>query len=306
MIELYENEPEVIRKRFYRGGQTLDLEDLSYTIVDELGNVVDSGEAEESVETPGLFVATVAPLSSYEEEVHKSYKVIWVYGIAGDSVYEQTETIALVRPYARYEEIVSDHPQIAEQYTFDEIRNMERRVRMIIDTFCGQSFNYEPDKTITVAGTVGNSLALNHRIIRLTGMWANFGEITSFVSVSPGGTWMLRYNGPSGYVPYRDIKRDIGPGMGLEFMNQFFRGDTIYTVTGDFGWEEVPPMVNQAARLLVWDYFQPESEWRRKNMDNLRAADWRFEVATAPITTTGNIDADLMLSNYTAPGMAIL
>jgi hypothetical protein len=243
---------------------------------------------------PGIFYVIFSMKHTHREG---TYRLIWSFEIENEPITRR-EIIEVVTPYTTISEVRQYAPELSE-LSYDEIKDTERLVRSVINSFCGQPFTYHPNTTITVQGVDGNSLSLPTRIIKLNYVTSDRGYLPGMTTVSPGGSWAIRGN--SYGFGYRNIKADIWPGG-----RDFFRSNQVYSVNGDFGWEFVPNAINLAARKLVENYHELESEWRRKNVSVMRAADWRMEFASKPITTTGNIDVDVLLMAYTSPNVVIL
>jgi hypothetical protein len=303
MIELYSTEPHVsIKKSIFTGGSLALITPVSYRL--ERDGVVVVPETQLSNSDPTTeaeIIFPTPPVGTYT--LFFQYQLSNEFGPVSD-VFSDTETLIVVTPYVAYSEVLRDYP-VFQQYPYSDFRHLERTVRYVINTFCGQSFDRRPDESVLASGDDSDILHLPARLIELTGVIENGWDVFGFTTLSRPG-WTLRYTGPYGIMRERNVKADIGTDISMFPRRPFFRSGAQYVVHGTFGWEAVPPMINQAAKLLVWDYAQTESKWRQANVDVIRAADWRMEFASSPISTTGNIDVDLMLSNYTAPNLVVL
>ncbi len=79
---------------------------------------------------------------------------------------------------------------------------------------------------------------------------------------------------------------------------RLFEAKRLYVVRASAGWKRVPDNVSEAARILIDDYFSPSGKYHEYGVTVLRSADYRMEFAEDPFSTTGNIIADQLLSNY--------
>jgi hypothetical protein len=85
----------------------------------------------------------------------------------------------------------------------------------------------------------------------------------------------------------------------LLLVNRFDK-QSIYRVEGDFGWQFVPNNIEQAADLLLVDMMNDDSEFRRHGIQRVEMDTIRYEINTTNFfETTGNIDADVLLMDYT-------
>ena len=80
--------------------------------------------------------------------------------------------------------------------------------------------------------------------------------------------------------------------------NKFYPRDA-YLIEGDFGWQFVPNNIEQAADLLLEDMMNDDSEFRRHGIHRVDMDTIEYFTNTNFYETTGNIDADILLMDYT-------
>jgi hypothetical protein len=83
-----------------------------------------------------------------------------------------------------------------------------------------------------------------------------------------------------------------------------FSEDDDFRIEGDFGWQFVPNNIEQAADLLMVDAMNDDSEIRRRGIIKVEYDTVRYEMAprnskASFYESTGNIDADVLLMDYT-------
>ena len=90
----------------------------------------------------------------------------------------------------------------------------------------------------------------------------------------------------------------MNTALGLLGQNKFYVKDA-YLIEGDFGWQFVPNNIEQAADLLLEDMMNDDSEFRRHGIHRVDMDTIQYQVNAKFLETTGNIDADVLLMDYT-------
>jgi hypothetical protein len=70
-------------------------------------------------------------------------------------------------------------------------------------------------------------------------------------------------------------------------------------VTGDFGWRFVPDNIKQASSLLIADMMNNDSEYRNHGIVRVEMDAIRLYMKDSFYESTGNIEADVLLMDYT-------
>lgn len=181
----------------------------------------------------------------------------------------------------------------------DKLQDFERRARYKIESITGQKFNtYHATKTIY--GNNDTSIELPERLI-------------SFDSIESGGTpglvgsyalrgdgWRLDrlhdypseteyYSNPIGYFRHRDFSDQVQ-----------------YTISGTWGWEDVPEPVKQAALIIAAGYACTEDSLRDKYIASMRTQVFSVTFDPRAQSGTGSVDADLLLSPYIVLPLMVL
>ncbi len=297
-MEIYANVPEEIPFRVYAGGQRINSYEPVYVTVSNDGVLVEE-YAQIRTETINnqeveLYYITLDPALVEEGDL---LTIKWDYAPALGLSVSSTEQLKVVKPYVSVTQVQQEFPTLAAR-THQELRHIERVVRYLINNFCGQSFGYEKDRSYVVQGLGGRTLWLPKRLLTLSSV--------SYGTQIVGPMAFLadeRSISFPGYAGVRDIKADIGlvPGSWTYFAQGYN-----YSVRGDWGWRFVPEEIQQAASILIGRFNEPEQTWRRYNVDNIRANDWRMEFTRTSLETTGDADVDMMLNGYKVPAYGVL
>lgn len=251
-------------------------------------------------------------------EVTKSRRILltWSFVYDGDN-FTNTETIHIVRPYFDADDLWSHEPSLApdgaDPKTVDEIQRVESIVRSLINAYCKQEFQDFGKQIKTYIGNGSNTLQLEDRLYKLYSVDSpqinlfkreNDDSISNEIVTWRSGLPYVIQKKNKATQAFADIKADISPGL-LQ-PRKIFESGVPYDVEADFGWKYLPNEVQQAALILADDYFDEDDIYHRKNITVLRSADYRMEFGADHHTTTGNVHADQLLSNYISTEMAII
>lgn len=248
------------------------------------------------------------PLSLSQGE--GEYRAVWYFSIdiAGtieDGTWEQI--LIVTTPYTTPAAVRDRYPNDAnlQAMTDEELRDAERTVRHVINSYVGQSFTLELNRTYEVRGRGINELYLPHRIVNLYNVQDLGGRVFA-AEIDLASRFALRKTDDLlPYSAYTDGQTQYGVPIRPAYSVKTWR-EGIYLVRGDWGWKNVPREVVEAAVMLVRDSANPDSKYFDMYVDNIRASDWRMEFAKTGDRTTGNAKADLLLSRFHTGNWMIL
>ena len=236
----------------------------------------------------------------------------WEYEI--DGVERKGSQIVFINvPYARLDELRTIKE--LNDYSDEELIVMERMVAKIIDVYCGQSFGFEYNATKTAMGGNSDYLWLPERLWRLEdvtilddyvsvlrnpegdiiGKDTSSRSIGEYVVLDPDNPWRIRNRRNIDYVT-----------ISVTSNNKIFKSGNIYAVTGNWGYPYVPIEVSEATKILVKTYVYDAATYRERYITSLRAGNWRMEFAATGDQTTGNANADILLSAYRNINAAVI
>lgn len=297
MIEIYRGTTERLTLSVYVGADLTDPDGQVVTL-----NLFDA-ETEEVVLANQA--VTRAGIGQYEyitplslSESSRTLKVVWSFDLNA-SPATKTDYITIINPYVTLSEIRSTYSSLADK-SDEDLSTMERRVRMAIDRYCGQNFDYVSSKTVKVVGTGSDSVLLPQRILSLTSVSHDSVVLkdgtVDLVQINPESEWLLSWKFSEG-----DVKSDVSSWLRSE---RKFRDGDVFTVVGDWGWRFVPNGVNMAALLLIGTYFCSDFNFRNRNVKSVQSIESGF--AFFEHEGTGNLEADLILDDFAAPSWIVL
>lgn len=242
------------------------------------------------------------PHTAYDDTL----KIIWKNADESFSRVTYVEVVTPIVPLYELDSIFDNNTPDEEKY------DAERLVRRIIEVYTGQDFG----KFTGVKNIQGNDtteLAMPTPLLSFTEMndYSYQYEPTAFVIRGEG--WFLGQK-PGGYYTIKDAPPD-------EVLDQFNEGiiivpsaikkpdfcfNSVYTITGDWGYEYVPVPVVEAAKILLNDYACQDASYRDKYLHSIKSADWRFEFNQGAFDGTGNLKADQLLEPYRLDNISVI
>jgi hypothetical protein len=256
---------------------------------------------------PGGYRVTL-PFSLVQTD--RNFDVRWKFDYTEGSTvktYSRATPVEVVTPIIPLNELAELLDDVSDQ----ERREAEAIVRNIVNVYTGQSFG-KFHGTKQVNGTDGTELPLPNPLLSFTSIEDyQFDYVTStfvirgegwFLAGAPGAYWEIKDAPPEEvldtfnnviYAPGTVKKRDF------EFCNT-------YTITGEWGYEDVPTQVVQAAKMLLSDYACQDSSYRDRYLESMKAADWRVQFTQAAYDGTGNLKADQLLNPYKLTNMVVI
>ncbi len=208
----------------------------------------------------------------------------WVY--EGDNGFVFVDQPVMVyQPYITAAEFFDLHPELEDEFddTFDSI---ERRIRNRINTYCGQTFDSYRDKTQTYDGSGTDKLNVGTRIYNVSAVVEKPDvDLSTYV----------RINNDSKFFITIDTSEATGPDP----WSSKFSAKRQYEIRGDWGWPTVPDYVTQAADLLLLDEMNNDSNYVKHGVKTVQLDGQSIGFADGIYDSTGNLDADVLLLDYT-------
>jgi len=276
---------------------------VSVSLYHELGSLV-SGPTNATRTSAGVYTITYGQQASGIFILNSSgrHRADFTYTVSGTS-YTQSQYINVYTPYLDIDTFFADHPELETDY-YDQFDKLEKRIRNIINTFCGQSFDYYPNKYMILEGSGKKSIHLPLPIVNLKKVTVNVGDEDEEVLHNSTDSTLNNieksrepHNFQSSY--YIQFKKSYLDKTQTRVYEARFSEDDDFKIEGDFGWQFVPNNIEQAADLLMVDVMTDDSEIRRHGIVSVDMDTISYTTKSSFYESTGNIDADVLLMDYT-------
>jgi len=220
--------------------------------------------------------------------------------------YNSENYFSVYTPYITAITFFTNHSDL--QTTFGaKFDDYEKKARRIINTYCGQNFDYYGSKSFVIDGYDTRFLRLPHPIDTLTTVVADFGDSDAeTIHNSSESTLnnLEKYHamgnfGSSYAIRFKNKVSDTRKSYIARTYHNKFNSKSDYKVTGNYGWRYVPNNVRDAAELLILDLMNDDSEFRRHRIHSIDMDTTRYRFDRDFYGTTGNTDADVLLMDYT-------
>ena len=279
-----------------------DSNTVTVNLYHEFGDTVKSNVAA-SRSSEGVYTVTFGQENSgiYVLQSAGKHRAVFSYSIGG-SEYSQSQYINVYTPYITSSEFFVNHTELEESF-ISQFDTIEKRARNIINTYCGQSFDAYPEKSITIDGGNHKNLHLPIPISTLTKVTINPGDSDSQVIHDSTDSTLNNiekirqpFNFESSY--FLRYKSTVVETASDKIFGKKFKQNSDYKIEGDFGWRYVPDGVKQAADLIIADLMNDDSEYRRHGITNISMDTTSFSMVPNFYESTGNIEADVLLMDY--------
>lgn len=207
------------------------------------------------------------------------------------------EEYAVVTQYAHWQDFstIADYPNFTEA---------ERVARFQINSYCGQQFGKQ-DATYAVEGHKENSLRLPRRLISLDSVTfmrspvPRAGEIIGFTTTMP---WEIVADG--WVIRQQPQRTKLDP---IVEENPRFHRNTIYNVTGTWGYDAVPADIEEAAKILTANFLCGDHKYVDNYISSIKMGDWQIKFDDQAFQGTGSSVADSLLLDFRLnPGLGII
>jgi hypothetical protein len=223
------------------------------------------------------------------------HKILWKYTEGGDD-FTSTQFINVYTPYITEGEFFDAYPEFETSYS-DKFDAMERRIRSYIDTLCGQNFQSIYNKNLTYEGDDSTTIFLGLRCIHLNSVTEKPDvDITDQVEVTVESKMYLRRT--EQLIPLATQER--------VFVQPKFTESSFYIVNANWGWDSIPVNVTEAASLLLADLMSGNNTQVRQGISQLKMDQYSVTYADSASMGTGNIEADVLLMDYTLYTMGMI
>jgi hypothetical protein len=216
------------------------------------------------------------------------YRVKWSCTFSGTAFYAYTE-FKVEEPYMTLDQFIIDFPDYDNPTYTTRFDFVEKNARRIIDTYCGQSFQFIKNKTAKYDGNNRDTLNLGMRLNSFSSVFIDESDFTDKCAIDLKTKYFIKLNAN---YPYFDSRKD-------DYLRNIFPNYTTVSVTGDWGWMSVPDNVRQASEILISDLFDDtRREHHTYGITRLEQGNNRLQFDPSIFNSTGNIDVDTLLMDY--------
>ena len=271
---------------------------VSVSLYHEFGNLV-SGPTTATRTGAGVYTITYGqePSGLFILNSAGKHRAVFTYTVSGTS-YSQSQYINVFTPYITSYEFFEDYPELEDEFG-SKFESLAKRVRNIVDTYCGQSFDFFPDKTITINGNNYSNLRLPVPVTELRTIIQDPGADEELVILDDTTVRVEKVREPFNFDTTYNIRFRKTSTPEQIFILGKWNADSTYEINGDFGWRFVPDNIKQASALLIADSMNNDSEYRMHGMTRVEMDALTVYMKDSFYETTGNIEADVLLMDYT-------
>ena len=271
---------------------------VSVSLYHEFGDLV-SGPTTATRTGTGVYTITYGqqPSGLFILNSCGKHRAVFTYTVSGTS-YSQSQYINVFTPYITSSEFFEDYPELEDEFG-SKFESLAKRVRNIIDTYCGQSFDFFPDKTLTINGNNYSNLRLPIPVTELRTIIQDPGADEELVILDESTVRVEKVREPFNFDTTYNIRFRKTSTPEQIFILGKWNADSTYEINGDFGWRFVPDNIKQASALLIADAMNNDSEYRMHGMTRVEMDALTVYMKDSFYETTGNIEADVLLMDYT-------
>jgi hypothetical protein len=204
-----------------------------------------------------------------------------------------TTNIDVIRPYTNISTLATDLNK-----TTNQVKEMERIARYIIDSEVSQGFAYVR-KEKEIVGNGSDYLVVNEKINKLYKVYENgtllydstsdTNELT--FTISKDKTSIVPLHEESNKTEYPQVWRD-------RYLSRAFSDGYDYVIDADFGYKVVPQDIQEATRLLCSDISSDNMKYLNKYIESFDNDDFKIKFAKNFNASTGNLVVDRILTKY--------
>lgn len=275
---------------------------VSVTVHHEFGDIV-LGPSLASRTSAGLYNLVIGSNAGGEPILNSAgkYRVDFTYTIS-TTQYTKDQYFNVFTPYAESNSFFDLYPEL-EVNNSSKFDLLEARSRSVINTYCGQTFDSFINKKVILNGNNHTVLHLPFPISKLERVVYNESESDQAVIFDDiqGIRSLEKVRQPFNFNSTFYIRFKKGAtGITERILDtSSFKESATYSITGDWGWSYVPEGVSQAAQLLIADMMNDDNEYRKHGIVSVDMDNIRFTMKSSFYESTGNIEADVLLTDYT-------
>lgn len=242
----------------------------------------------------------------------KTIKAVWTYAVDNNPM-TTINYYSVVTPYVSISEAYTrlhfGREQGDENYVpWDHVKEAEKFARFMIENYTGEKFGKYP-KTITAYGQDADALFLGDRVISYSLLKENGKVVIDIANNINSFDFPIEITETNYSIRIVANGYDISEGHKKDLVyplrGSFYNGYR-YELTGVFGWKFVPEKIQQAALMLMKDYFSKDQVWRTRYVNSISYGDTDMEFSKMAFRGTGNFYVDKLLDEFKSTNMAVI
>jgi len=239
---------------------------------------------------------------NYYLEAAGNHEVVFSYTV-GSTAYTSTQHFSVYEPYINSTNFFAIHTGLSSSFSAS-YTTYEKKVRNIINTYCGQNFYNFPNKTITLDGTGSRSLHLPKPVYSVSTVYSDYGDSDQLLIHDSSTTDNLNLEKVRSLGNYEStwhlrFKNKTTTKVNERLLGNRFSNKSDYRITGDWGWKYIPHNIESASEILIADMMNSDSEYRNHRIVSVDLDATRMSFDSDFLGTTGNTEADILLMDYT-------
>jgi len=239
---------------------------------------------------------------NYYLDAAGEHKVEFTYTV-GSTEYTSAQYFFVYEPYINSTDFFAIHSGLESSFS-SSFTTYEKKVRRIINTYCGQDFYSFPNKSITLDGTDSPALHLPKPMYTLTTVHADYGDSDQLLIHDSSDSTKLNLEKVRSFGNFESswhlrFKHKTTTNVNQRLLGDKFTHKSDYRVKGDWGWRFIPQNVQSASEILIADMMNNDSEYRNHRILDVSLDTTRMSFDSDFLGTTGNTEADILLMDYT-------
>lgn len=286
MNEILLGTTEKLYLKIYVGGILTDSDTIPTVTVYQDGEVL---HVTTNATHDGLGEYSVSSqLADSNEEKTVEYR--WAFSVSGTAT-TKTDIVKFVTPYMELQDV----KDITTGLTYEQVIAAEKFARYMINQYIGYSFGKRV-ATLEVKGTGKPVLQLPERLLSVTNIKEDGVEIYDYLDADPVYGFDISDTKYALELEYDSSGSIITTDT---VFGRRFKHNSVYEVTGEWGWEQVPSEVSMAARMLAEDFLcRKDLAWQAKWVTDVSGIDWKYSFNDRQFSGTGNSLADRILNPF--------
>lgn len=252
---------------------------------------------------PGVILSNSVKIPYEITKLNGDFDLTWTFTV--ESIAQTSvETHTVVSPLFSQTQLVAADPSLLS-LSAEQVANLERSVRGVIEYICGQSFVYQYD-VVAIKGTGSSSIRLPKRLVSATTINSTSNpQLAGSFTIADNG-WSLVADSGSSWIDSLNSFYAAPPMTNPYSLSPGFKQGTVLYMEGFWGYRSIPEEIALAALTLAVDYGADESVWRNRYVKTVSFGQETVQFRGDANYGTGNAIVDQLLCNYTLSNLSVI